>query len=185
MIIAVMGEMCAGKSTVAKLLAAHYNIPHYSMGAIRRKMALERSMTLEEFNKLGETIDTDTMVEEYQRNLGETSDDFVADGRMSKYSIPHAIGVYLHADEGGRAQRLLADEEHHCQADPVTTLKEAVHLLRERERSDRKRYVRHYGVDPFDPSRYDIVIDTTTIPPEEVVAKIVEAIERLKMPDKK
>jgi len=51
--------------------------------------------------------------------------------------------------------------------------------IREREKSEKRRYRDFYGIDLDDTSIYDIVIDTTSIPPEEVVGKIMEKLGKL------
>ncbi|MEE9323147.1 MAG: cytidylate kinase family protein, partial [Candidatus Aenigmarchaeota archaeon] len=57
---------------------------------------------------------------------------------------------------------------------------EAEKAIRERIRSDRKRYKKYYGIDFLDKSHYDLVIDTTDLRVEHVVEKIVKTIEKRK-----
>ena len=69
MIIALSGMPGSGKSTVAKQLAEKLGWPRYYIGGLRREAARKRGMTLEEYNKLGETDPaTDKEVDEMQKN---------------------------------------------------------------------------------------------------------------------
>ena len=86
------GSAGSGKSTIAEKLAAELKWPRYYIGAIRREAALKRGLTLEEYNKLGETDpQTDIEVDNYQKELGERSDNFIIEGRTSWYFIPHSL----------------------------------------------------------------------------------------------
>ena len=78
MIITISGKPGAGKSTVAHLLTKNLKFGEYSMGNIRRELAQKRGMTLQQYNKLGETNpSTDTEIDKYQEQLGRTKDNFV------------------------------------------------------------------------------------------------------------
>ncbi|MFH1364907.1 MAG: AAA family ATPase, partial [Candidatus Aenigmatarchaeota archaeon] len=89
MIISICGISGSGKSTISKLLAERLGYKHYSIGEIRRKMAVDRGMTLAELNKLGEKEDfTDKEVDKFQEELGKKEDNFVIDGRTSFHFIP-------------------------------------------------------------------------------------------------
>ncbi|MCX8169746.1 MAG: AAA family ATPase, partial [Candidatus Methanomethyliaceae archaeon] len=54
LLITISGPAGAGKSYCAAKLAEIYGIPHYSIGQLFRKMAMERNLTIEEFSKLAE-----------------------------------------------------------------------------------------------------------------------------------
>ena len=43
-----------------------------------------------------------------------------------------------------------------------------------RVESDRQRYLAHYGLDPWKPEHYDLVLDSTNASPEELVAQVLE-----------
>lgn len=54
---------------------------------------------------------------------------------------------------------------------------------RARRESESKRYMALYQVDNHNLSHYDLVIDTTNTPPEEVVAQILTTLqERMTTP---
>src|SRR3989338_11659150 len=90
MIIVISGRAGSGKSTIAKALSKRLNLKHYSMGDLTRQVAKERGITLLELGKLEESDDSiDRAIDNKQRELGK-GDNFVIDGRLSAFFIPHA-----------------------------------------------------------------------------------------------
>ncbi|HLD78275.1 MAG TPA: cytidylate kinase family protein [archaeon] len=171
MIITIAGQAGAGKGTVSRLLAKALGYKHYSMGDLRRQMASQRGMSLAEFNELGEAeVFTDKEVDDYQRTLGATEDDFVMDSRLGWFFIPNSVKIYLVVQLKEAARRVLADPRP---VEPFTNQAQAMEALLERERSDKKRYAQYYGIDPFEEGHYDLVIDTTKITAEETVKRIL------------
>ncbi len=171
MIITISGMPGSGKSTVGKILAKQLGYRFYSMGDLRGKMALERGMKLDELNKLGESEEwTDREVDEYQKKLGQTEDNFVIDGRLSWYCIPQSFKVFLTVkiEEGARRifKKQRPDEQH------AATVEDMVAQIRSRVASDNTRYRKWYGVQFDDPKNYNLTLDTTALPPKQVVARI-------------
>ncbi|MFP4524692.1 MAG: (d)CMP kinase [Candidatus Woesearchaeota archaeon] len=180
MIISFSGTPGSGKSTVAQMVADRLGYKRYYIGGIRREAARKRGMTIEEYNRLGETDpSTDEEVDEYQQKLGEEEDDFVIEGRTSFHFIPHSFKVYLDVDLHEAAKRIHHDENKGEGRNERTfaTVEETEENLKERIASDRKRYKEYYGLDCFDKDNYDAVIDTTNITPEEAAEKVLEAVE--------
>ncbi|MBU0980028.1 MAG: cytidylate kinase family protein [Nanoarchaeota archaeon] len=166
MIITISGKPGSGKSTLAKMLAEKYGLKHYSVGELRRKWAEERSITIAELNKLGEGSEwTDKDADEYQKELGTKEDDFVIDSRLGFHFIPKSYKIFLDVDLKKAAERVSKDHRR----DENGSEEELHKLVESRMESDILRYKRYYGLDPFDPKHYDIVIDTTDKSPEEVL----------------
>ena len=175
MIVTISGKAGSGKSTAAKLLAKRLGFRHYSIGDLMRKMALERGMTLAEFNRLGEKEDfTDKEVDEYQRELGKKEDNFVIDGRLSFHFIPHSFKIFITADLNTRTERVYKDESRH---ENLKGLEDAKKALVERNKSDLMRYQKYYGID-IEKEKYDLVIDNLNKPPERVVDEIIRFLEK-------
>lgn len=180
MIITISGLPGSGKSSVAKLLAKRLKMKRYYIGEMRRELARKRGITLEELNKLGENEEwTDKTVDDYQRELGKREDNFIIEGRTSFFMIPDSIKVFLDVDIRTGAKRIfrVIKKEGSSQRNEgdFKTIDEAEKAIRERIKSDRKRYKKYYGIDFLDKSHYDIVIDTTDLRTE----KVVERIKRL------
>lgn len=182
MIISISGVPGSGKTSAAKLLAKKLGMNFYSMGGLRGKMALERGMTIAELNTLGEQgAFTDTTVDDYQRELGKKEDNFVIEGRLSWYFIPHSFKVLLICDPHEAARRIFESRKitHHERPDEpdYQTIEEAGLSRDERVQSDLIRYQKYYGVDYRDPSHYDVVINTThNQGPEQTTEQILQAL---------
>lgn len=180
MIIAICGEAGSGKNSVGKELAKRLGYKFYSVGDLRREMARKRGLSIEEFNKLGESEEfTDKEIDKFQEELGKKEDNFVIVGRTSAHFIPHAFKVFLDAELEERARRVFQDSVNR-QEESYSSIEEAKEAIKKRRESDERRYRKYYGINPFDRTGYDLVIDATRIGIEEVVDRIMEEIEKRK-----
>ncbi|MEK9155516.1 MAG: AAA family ATPase [Patescibacteria group bacterium] len=179
MIISLTGLPGAGKSTVKNLLAHTLNLKSYSMGDIRGKMAIERGMTIDEFNALGMNESfTDNDVDHYQEQLGKTEDNFIVDGWMSWHFIPQSFKVFLTIEPRTSAERIFAARQNEKGRDDeplYQSVEETQHVLDGRVRQNRERYQKWYGVDYLDLAHYDLIVDTTNLTPIEVAERILSA----------
>ncbi len=172
MIISISGLPGSGKTTVGKILAKWLDYKFYSMGDIRGKMATERGMTIDELNQLGEKEEwTDTDVDQYQKELGEKENNFIVEGRLSFHFIPKSVKIFFTVDSRTGAERIFRDQRP--DEEKRDSVEEVMDMLRERVESDRKRYKKYYGVDFTNTVHYDFVVDSTNIPTEEVVEKVM------------
>lgn len=176
-IITINGTPGSGKSTFARLLAKRLNYKFYSVGDERRASAELRGITLAEFNKLGEgEEDTDTRFDQFQKKLAEKGESFVIDSRLGFFFIPKSIKIFLDADEEVRAERFL---ERESVGEHPHSITEAKRMNRERVQCDVRRYMTHYGVNPYDKQMFDIVLDSTTKSPNQLVDEVVERFSEL------
>lgn len=183
MIITISGLPGAGKTTVAKMLAADKGWEFFSMGGLRRQKALEKGMTLAEYNKLGETdAATDLEVDRYQEDLGKTKDNFVIEGRTSWHFIPQAVKIFLTVEPTIGAQRiwqhLAGANNNRNEDDDLKTVDDVLASNQARMASDRLRYEKYFQIDVYDEVNYDLVVDTSELPPEQVLAKIKDFIAK-------
>lgn len=171
--ITISGTPGSGKSTAAKQLAEELGYPRHYVGQAFRDAAAERGMTLEEFGAyVGEHPEID---EEFDRRLLDEArrhEDIILEGRVAGWmtlreGIP-AFHVWITAAESVRINRLMERDG--------STREETTALLRKRAHDERERYRTHYGFDLDDCSIYDVVVETDTIPPEEVVSRIRAAL---------
>lgn len=177
MIITLSGVPGSGKSTVGKLVAQKLGYEYFSVGKLRGKMAMEKGLTIDELNQLGEKEDwTDRQADDYQKELGKTKDNLVVEGRLSWHFIPQSFKVFLTVNTDEAACRSLENRAERPDEKPVANLAEAKKAVEERLASDKKRYLQYYGLDYTDPKHYDLVIDTTIISAEEVTQKILDKI---------
>ena len=176
MLITISGRAGTGKSTVARLLSEKLNLNHYSIGDLMRAMALEKGMNFLDLNKLAEKDNSiDFELDEKLKELGKTKDNFIVDGRLTAFFIPHAaIRVFLEADDKVRAERILKDKRQH---EKGQNLKQMISNIKKREESEKKRYKKYYGVDYTNKKLYNYVIDTTKLNPNQVVSKIIKFVK--------
>jgi len=172
MIISFSGALGSGKSTIAQKLAEKLNWPRYYIGGLRREVAAKKGLTLEEYNKLGESDpSTDKEVDIYQEELGKKEDNFVIEGRTSWYFIPQSIKIYLDVSLEEGARRIFNNlqlNNDRNEGNNLNTLDDVLASNKQRYESDHLRYQKYYNIDVYDPKNYDFYLDTTNIKPEAV-----------------
>ena len=174
MIITVSGMAGSGKSTTAKLLAKKLGYKHYSAGDMQREIAEELKISIEELGRLEAKDEKyDHMVDNKFRELGRREDNFVADGWLLVHFIPHAIKIFLTIDVDEAVKRRMKQPR---ETEKYSGNEEAKALLMKRQEVNRERWLRYYGFDYTDKSNYDLIVDTTNIPPEKVAEKILEFV---------
>lgn len=171
MIITVSGLPACGKSSVAKRVAKKLGYEHKSTGDIFRRIAKEKEISVRELNEhLEDDPAIDFEIDEKTKLLGKTQDDFVMDSRLAFHFIPHSFKVLLKVSPHEAVRRIEMDEnrDHDEKADDE---------MRKRVASEKKRYLDLYGVDYEDETNFDLVINTDIFGIDEVVKKILEAID--------
>ena len=174
--ITISGYPGAGKTTVGKLLADRLRYKFYSVGDLRGKMAMERGMTIDELNKVGEKeFWTDDMADQWQKKIGTTEDNFVMEGRLSFYFIPDSVKIFLTIDPPVAAERVFKNQRP--DEKPVSSVAEMKNLIHERLEADRKRYQEYYHIDPSAKENFDVVIDTTNSSIEQIIDGLLKQIK--------
>ncbi|MDD5566892.1 MAG: cytidylate kinase family protein [Patescibacteria group bacterium] len=191
MIISISGKPGSGKSSVAEAIAREFGLKRYYIGGLRREMARQRGLTLEDLNRLGEREDfTDREVDEYQKKLGETEDNFVIEGRTSFFLIPRSYKIFLDIEVEEGAKRIWKDLQIHPEkrnemANPKG-LADVIASVKNRMASDERRYRKYYNKsDIFNPKNYDYILDTTKIGKEEEIKIVIEHIKKNVVPREK
>ena len=107
-------------------------------------------------------------MDERMLSLARANENVVLEGRltgaMMKGRKVEVFAVFVTADERVRAERIARRESKNVDS-----------VLREmqvRERSEKKRYLAYYGINPYDKSIYDLWVDSTDI----TAAKAAEII---------
>ena len=173
MIITISGKAGSGKSTVAKEVAKELGLKHYSVGDLMRKLAKEKKMPLNELSRLAEKDKSIDMELDKKTVELRAADNFVIDGRLTAYFLPYAdLKIFLDCDAGVRAERILKDKRDD---EKSKSLKELLEKIRQREKSERKRYSRLYKIDYHDKTLYNLMINTTNLSIREVVDEIMNS----------
>lgn len=182
MIITISGYPGSGKTTVGKMLAKKLGGPYYSIGGIRRAMAKEKGMTLEEFNRYGETHpNTDREVDAWQAKRGAELTTAVFEGRTAFHFVPHSVKLFFEVTLPVAAHRIMRDTAAHRRFEANwSNLLSVERSLKSRMASDTKRYKAFYGLDIFDRRHYDLVINTTRQHPEDTLRVILTYLAKVK-----
>jgi len=179
MIISFNGSEGSGKSGIAKRLAARLGWPYYDIGGLRRTMAAEKGLTLEEYNKLGETDpSTDLEVDNYQTSLGRTNDNFVIVGRTSWHFIPQSLKIFLTTRLEVGAERIFKDLATRNEGKNLKTLEDLIASLRRRTESDIYRYQKYFSIDVFNLENFDWILDTSDLTEDEVYEQVFGFVQR-------
>ena len=182
MIITLGGLPGAGKSTIKSLLANELGLKAYSMGDMRGEMAKSRGLTIDQLNDIGLTdASTDNEVDEFQKTLGETQDDFVIDGAMSWYFIPQSKKIYLAVNPKVAAERIFADRQNNpnrTDEPEYSSVENTQQALAARATHNDTRYQKWYSASYLNPKNYDLVIDTTSLTTDEVLKQILKFVAK-------
>jgi len=161
-VIAVSGQVGAGKTTYAKKLAKDFNLRYVSNGELFRQLAKEHGVSLLEFHKMAEeNPEYDKMVDE--RAIEEAKKgNVVIDGHLAAWVLSDIanIKILLIAPFEERVKRIAERDGK--------TLEEAKMEILTREESNKKRCKEYYGKDMNDWSIFNIIIDTSKLSIEGV-----------------
>ena len=173
--ITISGRPGSGKSVVARNTAEALGLRHVSAGDFMREMADERGLTILELSRIAEADESiDIEIDARSACLGESPEGFVMDARLGWHFVPQSIKVFLDVRPEVAARRIFGakrDDERE-NVDLETTIR----AIKDREASEKARYARYYDLDYTDPAKYDLVIDTSDLTPDEVVSKVLDFV---------
>src|SRR5438445_3204275 len=155
MIITVSGPHGTGKSTYAARLAEALRIRHVSAGALFRRIAKEKRISLEDLGEMAlEDPSIDKLVDE--RTMAEAEKgNVVVDGQLAGWVLKEIsdLRVLLTAPLVVRLERIAARDR--------VSLEEARRQTLHREGVQAERYRKHYGFSVDDWSIYHLILDTS------------------------
>ncbi len=162
-VVAISGPPGSGKTTIARRLSEVTSLRYWSNGEYFRKLAADRGISFQEFHKFAESHpEIDKTLDEHARREAERGS-VVLDGRLSGWITRdlRSLKVYLTAPLDVRLQRVMARDH--------VKREEALTSIRQRERSNKQRYLKHYDYDVDNMEIYDIILNTGTWDVEDVL----------------
>jgi CMP/dCMP kinase len=170
------GDLGGGKTTVSVLLADRLGVRRVSVGDMFRAAAAEHGMTALQINRHAELDDKiDHYVDQLQADIAASGEQLVVDSRLAWHFFADALKVHIVADPTVAAARVLGRPA--SDVERYRTLDEARRRLASRSDSERKRFITRYGVDKTRLGNYDLVCDSTSAGPEEIVERIAAHVD--------
>lgn len=181
--ITITGFPGSGKSTLGKGIAKALDLKHYSAGDFLREIAKEKGLTL---MQLQEEMKNDSSVDDEldrrNKELGETQDNFVVDGRMAWHFIPDSIKIFVKINLDIAAERVFKDikecrGERHQELENKS-VEETRKNMEKRMNMNKERYNKLYRLNYLDEGNYDIVVDTGNSGISETRERVLKQIKQ-------
>ena len=177
MIIVIGGTPGSGKSTVVGILSQEHGLTVVSSGSMFRDEAVRRGMTLEEFgafaqkhHEVDQELDEKVTKEVLERGKKES---LIVDSRLQAYLLQREgadfFGAHIDAPIEVRARRVAGRE--------AKDVGQALREIKERERSERTRYLEIYKIDVTDLSVYDLQLDSREKSAKEIAEYIWSKVQ--------
>lgn len=168
--ITITGNLGSGKSSVCRQLEqAGFTI--ISAGDIFRQIADEKGMTVLELNEAAKTDRSiDDMLDERSTQLGRQMDHTVFDSRLAWNFVENSFKVFLLADLQEAARRVFEGVSR--SAESYQNPEQAREGLKARAQLEQERFQKLYGIDYYDASNYDLIIESTYATPEQIAQEI-------------
>lgn len=150
-------------------MAGELGIERVDGGAVFRGLAAERGLSVGEFGLLAQRDPrVDIELDERLAVLARRGD-LVLESRLAGWIATNegldAHRFWVACEEDERARRVATRDG--------LTVEEALAANRTREASEAGRYLTYYGIDITDLSIYDVILDSTSTSPDELVAAIL------------
>ncbi len=171
--ITISGPPGSGKTTACARLSKALGYRAEIFGRVFRDMAASKGISVSELGAMAEKDPSiDREIDSIILEVARENNDIILESRLSAYLTKmngiDAFRIYMHASPEVRVGRICVREDEEFDRACAQTI--------EREESEARRYMMYYGIDTTDLSVYDLIIDTDKISPDEVVDKILGAI---------
>jgi cytidylate kinase len=160
--ITISGSPGSGTTTLGRSISEKYSYRYVSAGEVFRGLAKERNLDLAAFGKIAENDPAiDLEIDARQKEIGESSDDIILEGRLAGWMVENAdLKILLYASPECRSIRIAAREG--------LTEEQAFEMTVEREASEAVRYMEYYEIDILDFSPYDLILNSETFSADEL-----------------
>jgi cytidylate kinase len=174
-IITISGSLGSGKTSTADLLAEKLKFKRFSAGDFTRKMSIKKKVSLHWLGENAEKNDAvDQIIDAEVKKAGK-KDRIIIDSRLAFHWAPDSFKVYLDLPMKVAKERIFNNlkenklrEKTEGEIDPKKIYQNIV----SRRKSEKKRYLKYYGVDHTNKKNFDLVVNTGKNNLEQV-AKIV------------
>jgi predicted cytidylate kinase len=172
-VITISGLPGSGTTTVAKSVSQKIGLNYVDTGVMFRSLAHQYNMSLNVFERFAEdNMEIDIELDKKQERLLRKGS-IVMEGRLSgwiayKNNIA-SFKIWLDCEKNEAIRRIIEREGG--------TIHEKKNETVKRISSEKKRYEQIYGINIEDMSIYDLIIDTTTMPADRVVEKIMQKLK--------
>ena len=178
MLISITGKLGSGKSTICGKLQDKYGFEIFSTGSINREVARKLGITTLELNerlKIDHSLDDEIDSTVTRISIERKDDKLIFDSRMAWHFAKDTFKVFLTIDPMVAAERVMLNQRG--AEERYESVEHACAGLVKRGNVERERFMQIYGVDYFDSNNYNLIVDTTSRTPDEIVNIIMENFE--------
>ncbi len=177
-IITISGKPGSGKSSTSDKVAEMLGYTRYSSGDFVRAIIKKRKMTLRDFNRIAsQDHSIDEEIDAQLRKLREQKD-IVIDSRLGFYWIPESFKVYLDLDINVATARIYKDSVDNVGrkygAGQAHSLAEVQKQVQSRLNNEIRRFTSLYGINPYQTSNFDLVVNTSRHSPQTVALTVFD-----------
>ena len=173
--ITLTGNLGSGKSTICKILREKYGFEIYSTGTVQRQLAAEMGLSVLEMNKLMcSDHKYDHLIDDTTARIAKENADknLVFDSRLAWHFVEKSYKVFLSVSLEEASRRVYNDSTRGA-VETYKSQDECRDQLRERAANEKMRYADIYGLNYYDFSNYDLVLDSSHATPEVLAQTIV------------
>lgn len=181
-IITLTGKPGSGKSSTADRVAEMLGYTRYSSGEYVRNITHKQKITLGEFNSRAETHpEMDQQIDASLRKL-RNHRDIVIDARLGFYWLPESFKVYLDLSNDVAIARIFRDANFNTLRSDAgeggRSMTDVADQVEARMYSERIRFKKLYGINPYSTEHFDLVIDTAQHSPQTVALTIFDTYKK-------
>jgi cytidylate kinase len=181
-IITLTGKPGSGKSSTADRVAELLGYERYSSGEYIRTISQKHKISLREFNERAEQHpEMDYQIDESLRKL-RTQKDIVIDARLGFYWIPESFKVYLDLNSDIAIARIFKDANVNTSrsgtGEGSNTMSEVADQVEARMQSERLRFKKLYGINPYSTEHFDLVVETEQHSPLTVALTVFDTYKK-------
>ncbi len=176
--ITLTGNLGSGKSTICHILESDYSYEIYSTGTILRHLADELGISVLEMNhKMCSDPAYDHILDDTVASISreQKNKDIVFDSRLAWHFAEDSFKVFLCVNLDEASKRVFSDKRGNVEQ--YSSPEDAKEKLDERARTENLRYKEIYGLDYFNFSNYNLVLDSTYCTPKFLADLIQEEMK--------